>query len=419
MKNINLIVIVAAMLIMSACSNYEYTPYPPTSFTCPDGTVLTCPAGEQMAENENMSSEINEQLTGEIIQEIPESTEEEVSEEPAAEETTGEEADIVVREGELVQLNPKVKDADGDEISLTFSAPLNDRGEWQTAPGDAGLHTVTVTASDGKSSVKKEIRILVLSGNAAPEIKINDVLSFKGGDKIELKPEITDADNDNVTVTFSGWMDGNVYQTTNDDAGDHTVTITATDGKTTVTKNVKIVVTKANRKPVLKLVNVEQGLIRAQEGDKIRINAEATDPDGDEVTISYSLPFDQTGVWQTKEGDNGQYEVEVTADDGIDKTVAEVLVEVSPVNKPPVFEEINDFVITVGENVQDYILPTVIDPEGKDITITYSGWLDDIDHVVTEDEAGDHMLKITYSDGVNKVSQDVKITVNSPPVFTI
>ena len=47
------------------------------------------------------------------------------------------------------------------------------------------------------------------------------------------------------------------------------------------------------------------------------------------------------------------------------------------------------------------------------------GWLDDIDYIVTEEDAGDHVLVITYSDGVNEVSQSVKITVNRPPVFEI
>ncbi|MBN2422109.1 hypothetical protein JXB41_02690 [Candidatus Woesearchaeota archaeon] len=441
----NFFILWAILLVMiNACTKYEYTPYQQTSLTCPDGSVLECPpSGEEGAgeitgevisgeefieeiplEEETTGEEAEESIVEEEIVEEEEPEEElvgEVDEEIVEEEKETEEveADIVVMEGDLVQLKPKVSDADGDEITLTYSEPLDENGEWQTQEGDAGLHTVTITASDGKSQVSKEIVILVKSGNSAPVIDIEDEISVEEGNIIVLEPEVSDADGDDITVTYSGWMTGAEYETDYEDAGEYIVTVTASDGKTETSKDVKIIVENTNRKPVLVLTNIEQAMLEITEGEKTVIETEVSDPDEDDVIIEFSEPFDENGEWQTEEGDAGEYEVEVTASDGMDDVTYEVLVVVMPVNHPPVFAEIGDLVINAGENLKNYIKPTPEDPEGEDVTIAYSGWVKNIDYVVKESDAGEHVLVIKYSDGINTVSQNVLITVNRPPKFEI
>ncbi|HLC55739.1 MAG TPA: Ig-like domain-containing protein [Candidatus Nanoarchaeia archaeon] len=82
------------------------------------------------------------------------------------------------------------------------------------------------------------------------------------------------------------------------------------DGKTSVTKTVKIKVNDVNRNPILNVNDVT-----VNEGDLVNLNPTATDEDNDKISFSYSSLLNSNGEWQTKEGDSGIYNVEVTARD--------------------------------------------------------------------------------------------------------
>lgn len=66
-----------------------------------------------------------------------------------------------VKEGELVKLETIATDKDKDNLFISYSGPLNSKGEWQTKVGDKGDYGVTVTASDGKDTVSKMVKIVV------------------------------------------------------------------------------------------------------------------------------------------------------------------------------------------------------------------------------------------------------------------
>lgn len=78
--------------------------------------------------------------------------------------------DLVVKEGEVVTLQPKVTDLDGDEVTVTVSEPVGDGGVWKTGYTDHGEYLVTVTASDGKGVVTKKVKVVVEDVNMPPEI---------------------------------------------------------------------------------------------------------------------------------------------------------------------------------------------------------------------------------------------------------
>ena len=79
-------------------------------------------------------------------------------------------------------------------------------------------------------------------------------------------------------------MNSDTYTTNYDDAGDHTVTVTVSDGSLTDSQDVKIKVLNTNRPPVLDPI----AGITVKEGDTITLNPTATDPDGDSLTFTYS-----------------------------------------------------------------------------------------------------------------------------------
>lgn len=270
-----------------------------------------------------------------------------------------------VFEGELVSFpNLKATDPDGDTLTYTFSAPLNASGMWQTKEGDAGEYNITITASDGKNEAKKQLVLVVTSKNKVPVITGVEDLTVNEGEAIELKAKATDADGDNVTLSYSGFMTGAKYTATYTDAGKHEVTITAADGKATVTKTITITVNNVNRAPTIDtLLDVV-----VKEGAKVRIAPTAKDPDGDSVSFAFSQPLDKNGEWQTKEGDAGKYRVNVTASDASMTAETKFFVVVEAENNAPVFEKLTAVNVEEGKSKTVDITATDADKDKLNLT---------------------------------------------------
>ena len=159
-------------------------------------------------------------------------------------------SDVALTEGEKVIIKPAATDPDNDPLTFTYSEPMGKDGTWATKEGDAGKYTAAITVSDGKLNNTIDFFIVVESKNRAPVIELKTPeISVEEGDMVIIDAKITDPENDPVTVTYSGWMSSNEYQTDYDDAGTHAVTITATDGKNKISKDVTIFVRDRNRPP--------------------------------------------------------------------------------------------------------------------------------------------------------------------------
>jgi hypothetical protein len=137
--------------------------------------------------------------------------------------------DISLDEKELVSIETVAADLDGDEITLSFTSPLDDEGKLQTERGDAGSYIIYVTASDGDLSTSEKLTLKINSINKNPILGDIEDIVIDETDTITLNPVATDENNDTVTFTYSGFMTLDSYTTTYDDAGTHTVTITAND----------------------------------------------------------------------------------------------------------------------------------------------------------------------------------------------
>ncbi|MFH1439102.1 MAG: hypothetical protein ABIG89_00930 [Candidatus Woesearchaeota archaeon] len=335
-----------------------------------------------------------------------------------ADDTAGNIAVKTYTEGELVRIIAKATDKDKDDVTFTFSEPLDNNGEWQTNVGDAGTYFASVTASDGKSKVSKKVKIVITPKNKAPVLEVASKMVVKEGDTIILNPKATDPDGDKVTFSYTGWMTSNTKKTGYNDAGSYGVIITASDGKLTATKSVGIEVEDVNRKPSLN--NVPDVVV--VEGEVVKVSVKAIDADSDKLIYTYlGAPIDASGKWQTKEGDAGTYKVKVTVSDGKDEDQKTFLIVVKLNNKAPVIKPINDILLTVnkGETKTITLKPEVVDEDGDDIVVTYSGWMTSSAKKVTYNDGGDHIVTVTANDGKQKTSIDVKININRPPEFVI
>ncbi len=158
---------------------------------------------------------------------------------------------IVGVETDIIKLpTENIYDPDKDPVSTEFSHPFNKEGVWRTEKGDAGVRKVSVVASDGKESSKKEVTVKIERLNTKPVIESIPSIEVHEGEKIVLPVEVKDKEGDNVKVDVTGFMNSTEYQTGYDDAGEYTATITATDGDLTSKEVVSITVLDKNRPPV-------------------------------------------------------------------------------------------------------------------------------------------------------------------------
>jgi len=323
---------------------------------------------------------------------------------------------IRIKEGDKVELKLKAKDPDNNQITYTFSSPLNSNGEWKTNVGDAGEYNVIVTASDGISSTSKNIRIIVEALNQVPRITNFDSIkeiTVDEGETIIIDPDVIDTDGDDVEIRYSGFMTSNTYTTNFEDSGKHIVTLTMNDGKSKIVKEITVIVLNKNRAPELRSMND----FEIKEGEKASVTALVIDPDGDDTSITYGNPLNSNGDWQTDIGDAGEYKIVITASDGFLSDQEEFILTVMAKNNPPTILELDDITVDEGDNI--IITPVVSDSDGDSVQITYSGWMTTSQYKTNFNDAGTHSVTISASDGKSTVTEDVKVIVNDknrPPV---
>ena len=331
-------------------------------------------------------------------------------------------ARVRATEGDFIQLNTRAVDPDGGEVTLSFQSPFNNEGQWQTEVGDAGEYDVRITASDGREETTITIQVIVDELNLPPSIQGPDVIEVDEGERINLNIyNITDPEGDELVVSYSGWMSSSTRTTDFGDAGEYTVRIIAEDtAGNEVFKEVTIIVNHVNRPPVL---TIEETTIVATEGDRVRIRASAEDPDGDDVNISYEQPFNQQGIWVSEVGDEGTYTITVTATDGVDTVSEEVTVTLERRNRPPVIIVDDPIIVNEGEtlDLNDYL--TITDPDGGEVDVTFSGWMNTSTRELGFEDAGTYTVTVTATDEddlVTRVDLNVEVRdVNRPPVFVI
>ena len=316
-------------------------------------------------------------------------------------------------EGDLIRLNIRAYDPDNDTVTIYYGEPFNEQGLWQTKIGDAGKYLVRIIASDGKTNTTGYVRVIIARANRPPVINCPDKITVKEGEDFNLKCEFYDEDNDELVVTYSGWMTSNHKKIGYDEAGTHEVLVTASDGKHRVTKLVVVEVENVNREPILGVSDIE-----AMEGDIVVLNYNVSDPDGDKVQVSFSEPFNDQGVWQTSIGDAGVYTVTVIASDGEAVVERKVNVTIKMRNTPPIIKAPDTVEAYEGETLR---LPVeYYDREDKALIVTVSGWMESLTKELGYEDAGTHTVTITVSDGQYTTSKSITIIVhdvNRPPVF--
>lgn len=240
--------------------------------------------------------------------------------------------EIKVKEGEQVTVNPRVSDPDGDKVTLTFEGWMSAASKGTTFD-DAGVHEVELVASDGIATVREIVRVIVENVNRAPSINpIADVV-IKENDKITVNPTASDPDGDKVSFTYSTPIaaDG-TWQSARQDVGKYRVNVTASDGSLTALTSFLLVVESLNNPPVIQLAD----LVTIDEGNTVTLQPAISDPEGDELSITY-MGWMKSNTYATTFEDSGSHLVTITVSDGINTVKKDVTVMVNDVNRAPSF----------------------------------------------------------------------------------
>ena len=230
-----------------------------------------------------------------------------------------------VTETELLTVNISAFDPDGDSVTIQYSEPLDKNGEWQTGYDNSGEYTSVVTLSDGMTTVKEEIKIIVLDKNRLPVLDKIPILYVKEGETLSYKIEGTDPDGDRTLLSWYKIPKGSkirnrVFNFTplhdfveNPEPGFwnkfklsfiphkkiYTFRLGLNDTKEIIFVNVTVHVRNVNRAPQLtQYIPVNE----ARVGDVVKFGIIATDPDDD--SLSYTWDF---GFFDSLNGDNIVY----------------------------------------------------------------------------------------------------------------
>ena len=357
--------------------------------------------------------------------------------------------------------------------AITFKSSPN-----YEAPADAGgnnVYDITIGASDGTVTTTKDVAITVTNVNEAPTVTSAATASFaENGTGTVYTAAATDPDagttltysisgadaslfNINATTGAVTFKSAPNYEAPTDAGGNNVydITVGASDGTFTTTKDVAISVTNVNEAPT---ITSGAAVSFAENETGTVYTVAATDPDAG-ATLTYSLTgtdaarfninsttgaitFKSTPNYEapTDAGANNVYDVTVRASDGTNITTKAVAITVTNVNEAPVIT--SAATASFAENGTGTVYTAAATDVDAGTTLTYSLTGTDAakfninattgvvtfksspNYEAPTDSGANNVYNVTVgaSDGALTTTKAVAITVtnvaNEAPVFT-
>lgn len=326
-----------------------------------------------------------------------------------------------------------------------YGAKPKPTGEVVAPTENVSIENVSIEKEKPKEEVREEEKPPVTGEVTEEEVKSEEkkeevmekpkekpiVIVVQETDLVSLSPKAEDPDKDTSLVfTFTSPLNENgEWQTIYGDTGEYTVTVTASDGESTTTRDVLIIVNKKEEAPTIDSAKpIESGLV-ADETQSIDFSVIASDLNKDPLTYAWKLDGIDVGdedkyTYQTTYDDAGTHTVKVEISDGTSSTSKIWSVNVKNVNRKPVLEEINNIETKETEKIIITALATDDDKDSITYSISDKRFTQD-NNVFTwqtdYDSAGTYEVTVSASDGQDTAEQTFTVTVenvNRPPVIT-
>ena len=243
--------------------------------------------------------------------------------------------------------------------------------------------------------------------------EITHTITVKENELLSLKVNVEDPDNDSVMYTFTKPLNkSGEWKTNYGDAGEYTITLTATDGKLSSSQKIKLVVDRVNVPPVIAAL---KDLI-VNEGEVVVVEPKVTDPNSDAVSVAISEPL-KSGKFATDHTSAGEYKIIVMATDGELESKETFSLRVNNVNMLPKISGVQDVTVKEGETVTLKPVVTDLDEDQIKLSITEPVGNSGVWKTSFTDH-GEYMITITADDGKDKVTKKVRVQVldvNMPP----
>ena len=296
-----------------------------------------------------------------------------------------------------------------------------------------GTYTVTYTATDSSGNIATSTRTVTVVDTTSPtgysvsidqasiDASNQDALSFTfSGAEVGTTYtfEITDG---STTVTGTGTVTASNQQVSSIDVsslvdGTLTLTVTLTDASGNVGPEVTDTVAKdSNQAPVIDSI-VPLRNVNMDEGDSQVFVVNAHDPEGEDLTYSWTLNGVPVGTdtntftFATDFDDAGDYTLTVTISDGVRTTTVTWMIHVDENTAPLIVSE-PDTTAIVGE---EWVYEVIVEDDSP-VTITVDGpngmVIEDGVITWTPDDIGSEEVTITVTDGQFTVTQTFVINV--------
>ena len=346
--------------------------------------------------------------------------------------------DVSVKENENLVLEFSAEDPDGDKVAFSLEnipqgASLEGNAfKWQPDFNfvekenafDYILDSfrllsktveVVFIAQGNELKDEKTVRIRVRDSNRPFVLEDIADIEVDESQEIVIEPKYNDPDKDKVSFSYSGFMNKNKKKTSFDDAGSYVVKIVASDGYHSETKFVNVKVNDVNRKPEFSKINNAE----VAEGQELRLELKASDPDNDAVRFSArNMPEgaelrDNLFIWKPDFNVVNGTEKEFTADfvvsDGINENEQKAKITVLNVNQAPKIVDFSDNLIAVkGKPILFYV--NAADSDGDELTYEwdfgfFSKFEGENEHQRIFATKGAKEVKVTVSDGMEKLKR--------------
>jgi hypothetical protein len=374
-----------------------------------------------------------------------------------------------VNEGQLLTFNVSAVDPEGQSILLyttsrpagsTFADHHNGTGTFSWTPdfGTAGSYGATFVADDGFGGTDtKSVAISVVVANNAPVLFAIGDRTVERGTQLIVSLTGYDPDGDQLAYSVAGlpafgtlydFGDGNgalsFQPVSSTPLGGYTMTVTLSDGSLDASETFQItVVTSASQQPpVLAAI----GSPTVQESSPVSVSLSASDPDGDLLIWSFSLPGFADGVVLSNSAgsssarldlapgfcDSGSYPASVSVSDGAMSDNESFTIFVTDTNRAPSWNApAGGYAMTVAAGASGTLTVSATDPDqacggpapalsvagstgGSALQVSLDGG--ELLISASAQAAGSYTVTLRATDGVYPTTVDASVAVTVTPV---